>query len=146
AGGRESYRRSAKESKPGKPPNTEDLHPISLTSCVGKVMEPVLLARWQNYLEDNQLYPETMIRSRQRLCTQDAVLQLKHRFVDRDTRDSRAVMGLYLQGAFDNVNHSVILIPVSKLNMGKRTHEYIRSSLTGRTAEIDAGDLAAEAN
>lgn len=53
-------------------------------------------------------------------------------------------MGLDLQGAFDNVNHSAILSQVLKLDMGKRTHEYIRSFFTGRTAEIVAGDLAAE--
>ncbi|XP_077564576.1 uncharacterized protein LOC144180043 [Haemaphysalis longicornis] len=87
----------------------------------------------------------SMIGFRQHLCTQDAMIQLKHLIVDRDTRDSRAVMGLDLQGAFDNVNHSAILSQVSKLNMGKRTHEYIGSFLTGRTAEIVAGDLATDA-
>ncbi|XP_077553450.1 uncharacterized protein LOC144168315 [Haemaphysalis longicornis] len=104
--------------KPGKPPSTDNLRPISLPSCVGKVLERVLLARWQEYLENNDLYPDSMIGFRQHLCTQDAMIQLKRLIVDRDTRDSRAVMGLDLQGAFDNVNHSAILSQVSKLNMG----------------------------
>lgn len=32
--------------KPGKPPNIDNLRPISLTSCVGKVLEHVLNNRW----------------------------------------------------------------------------------------------------
>ncbi|KAM7311613.1 hypothetical protein ISCGN_008520 [Ixodes scapularis] len=33
--------------KPGKPPDMDNLRPISLTSCVGKVLEYVLLNRWR---------------------------------------------------------------------------------------------------
>ncbi|XP_077530807.1 uncharacterized protein LOC144142845 [Haemaphysalis longicornis] len=102
-------------------------------------MECVLLARLQKYLEDNDLCPESMIGFWQHLCSQDAIIQLEHLIGDRDTRDQRAVMG------HSAVNHSAILSQVSKLYMGKRTHEYIRSFLTGRTAEIVAGGLATEA-
>ncbi|XP_077560535.1 uncharacterized protein LOC144175329 [Haemaphysalis longicornis] len=131
--------------------NLDDSSIVALTKYFnecwtsGVVLERVLLALWQEYLENNDLYPDSLIGFRQHLCTQDAMIQLKHLIVDRDTRDSRAVMGLDLQGAFDNVNHSAILSQVSKLNMGKRTHEYIGSFLTGRTTEIVAGDLATDA-
>lgn len=47
--------------KPGKPPSMENLRPISLTSCVGKVFEHVLANRWQEYLEEEGLYPDSMI-------------------------------------------------------------------------------------
>lgn len=45
--------------KPNKPPGIENLRPISLTSCVGKLLEHVLLNRWQQYLEENNIYPDT---------------------------------------------------------------------------------------
>ncbi|XP_077508619.1 uncharacterized protein LOC144120005 [Amblyomma americanum] len=63
--------------KLGKPPDTDNLRPILLTSCVDKVLEHVLLNRWQDYLEPDGLYPATVIGFRQHLSTQDAMLQLK---------------------------------------------------------------------
>lgn len=69
--------------KPGKPPSIENLRPISLTSCVGKVLEHVLLNRWQRYLEESNLYPDTMLGFRAKLCTQDAMLLLKKEIGDK---------------------------------------------------------------
>ncbi|KAM7307743.1 hypothetical protein ISCGN_011379 [Ixodes scapularis] len=68
--------------KPGKPPSLDNLRPISLTSCVGKVMEHALLNRWQVYLEQKGIYPPSLIGFRQNLGTHDAMLQLKHQFVE----------------------------------------------------------------
>ncbi|XP_077547993.1 uncharacterized protein LOC144160638 [Haemaphysalis longicornis] len=129
--------------KPGKPPGIENLGPISLTSCVGKVLEHVLLNRWQRYLEDGGLYPNTIIAFRNKLGTQDAMIQLKHDILDdtTGTRDNKAILGLDLQSAFDQVRHSAILAQVAKLNMGRRTYAYIKDFLTNRTTEINAGDL-----
>ncbi|XP_077564790.1 uncharacterized protein LOC144180295 [Haemaphysalis longicornis] len=129
--------------KPGKPPDTDNLRPISLTSCVGKVLEHVLLNRWQDYLESEDLYPTTVIGFRKRLSTQDAMIQLKHEILDDSgaSRDNKAILGLDLQSAFDNVKHSAILSQVSKLNMGERSYNYIQDFLTGRTAQLRAGHL-----
>ncbi|XP_077550681.1 uncharacterized protein LOC144163885 [Haemaphysalis longicornis] len=129
--------------KPGKSPNIDNLRAVSLTSCGGKMFEHVLMARWQDYLEDNDL--TTMIGFRRPLCTQAAMLQLRHLTIDRDTRDTRAVFGFDLQGAFDNVNHSAIQEQVSRVDMGKRSHEYTKSFPTGRTAALIAGDVETEA-
>lgn len=49
---------------------------------MGKVLEHVLMNWWQDYLEREGLYPTTMIGFRQRLSTQDAMLQLKNEIVD----------------------------------------------------------------
>ncbi|XP_077548095.1 uncharacterized protein LOC144160815 [Haemaphysalis longicornis] len=99
--------------------------------------------RWQRYLEEAEVYPNTVIGFRNKLGTQDAMIQLKNEILDDDanTRDNRAILGLDLQSAFDKVRHSAILAQVSRLNMGKRTYEYIRDFLTGRTTEVNAGDL-----
>lgn len=129
--------------KQGKPPHIDNLRPISLTSCVGKVLEHVLLNRWQRYLEGSALYPNTIIGFRAKLSTQEAMLLLKHEIIDDPTRtlDNRAVLGLDLQSAFDRLRHAAILEQVSHLNMGSRTYAYIRDFLTDRTTAIHAGDL-----
>nr|XP_037276004.1 uncharacterized protein LOC119168713 [Rhipicephalus microplus] len=129
--------------KPGKPPSIDNLRPISLTSCVGKVLEHVLLNRWQRYLEESNIYPHTMLGFRAKLCTQDAMLLLKNEIVDRHfpTLDNRAVLGLDLQGALDNVHHSAILRQVSHFNMGERTFAYVKDFLTNCTTRLVAGEL-----
>ncbi|KAM7289848.1 hypothetical protein ISCGN_029976 [Ixodes scapularis] len=63
--------------KPGKSPDIENLRPISLTSCVGKLLEHILMTRWQQYLEEAELYPDSLVGFRSKLGTQDAMLQLK---------------------------------------------------------------------
>lgn len=129
--------------KPGKPPHIENLRPISLTSCVGKVLEHVLLNRWQTCLEEEGLYPDTMLGFRANLSTQDAMLLIKHEVMDQPTRsmDNRALLGLDLQSAFDKVHHSAILEQVSRLNMGERMFAYVKDFLTDRTTTIVAGDM-----
>ncbi|KAG0417733.1 hypothetical protein HPB47_005388 [Ixodes persulcatus] len=129
--------------KPGKPPDMDNLQPISLTSCVGKVLEHVLLNRWQDYLEREGLYPATVIGFRRHLSTQDAMLQLKYQIIDdgSNAHDNKAILGLGLQSSFDNVKHSAILSQVSVLNMGERSCNYIKCFLTGRIAELRARGL-----
>lgn len=133
--------------KPNKPPGIENLRPISLTSCVGKVLEHVLNNRWQRFLEDNGLYPDSMLGFRERLGTQDAMLLLQHEVVDvanSSTADNRAILGLDLQSAFEKVKHSAILAQVSRLGLGERSYNYIRDFLTQRTARLQIGETQLE--
>ncbi|KAM7313459.1 hypothetical protein ISCGN_003323 [Ixodes scapularis] len=67
--------------KPGKSPDIENLRPISLTSCVGKLLEHILMTRWQQYLEEAELYPDSLVGFRSKLGTQHAMLQLKKEIV-----------------------------------------------------------------
>lgn len=99
--------------KPGKPINSTNLRPISLTSCVGKLMEHAFLSRVNNYLEDGGHYPDTMLGFRQHLSTQDAMLQLKHQILDNKSRSTRAILGLHLVKAVDNAAHGANIDRVS---------------------------------
>ncbi|XP_065281367.1 uncharacterized protein [Dermacentor albipictus] len=134
------------ENLTGKPPNTDNLRPISLTSCVGKVLEHVLMCRWQDYLEESGLYPITIIGFRRSIGTQDTMILLKKDITDDDTlTKDKAILGLDLQSAFDKVKHSAILAKVPRLNMGARAYNYIKDFLTERTTELCAGDLRLQA-
>ncbi|XP_077551747.1 uncharacterized protein LOC144165861 [Haemaphysalis longicornis] len=107
-------------------------------------MEPVLHNRWQEYLEGEELYPETITGFRQHLSTQDAMIQIRNQIIDDKTRDNKAILGLDLESAFDKVTHAAVLRQVSELNMGERSYQYIKDFLTGRTAELRAGELQAD--
>lgn len=129
--------------KPGKPPGVENLRLISLTSCVSKLLEHVLMNRWQQYLKEVELYLDSLIGFRSKLGTEGATLQLKREIIDYETNtsDNRAILDLDLQSAFHKVRHSAILAQVSRLNLGKRSYNYIRDFLTDCTIRICAGDL-----
>ncbi|XP_037561082.1 uncharacterized protein LOC119440226 [Dermacentor silvarum] len=68
--------------KPGKKLCIENMRPISLTSCVGKLMEHVVLNRLQGYAEDKEFLPATMLGFRANLSTQDVMIQLKTDVID----------------------------------------------------------------
>lgn len=50
--------------KTGKKLYIDKLRTISLASCVGKLMEHVILKRLDSYADEEGLFPETMIRFR----------------------------------------------------------------------------------
>ncbi|XP_037505476.1 uncharacterized protein LOC119381788 [Rhipicephalus sanguineus] len=131
--------------KPGKKLCVENLRPISLTSCVGKLMEHVVLNRFQGYAEDKAIFPATMIGFRANLSMQDVMLQLKDDVVDPGNgTGTKAILGLDLNKAFDNVSHEAILKNLSDVNPGARIFRYIRSFLESRTAEIAVGEIKSD--
>lgn len=128
--------------KPGKPLALENLRPISLTSCLGKLLEHVVHTRLTRYLEESGQLPPTMIGFRAHLSTQDVMLQLHHDVVTPHTHhDTQAILALDLTKAFDQVSHASILQGLASTNPGERTYNYIRDFLSSRTATLQIGDL-----
>ncbi|KAG0414968.1 hypothetical protein HPB47_007849 [Ixodes persulcatus] len=104
--------------KPGKPLMLENLRPISLTSCVGKLLERMIQVRVQEYMEENNLFTHQMFGFSRHLSKQDK--------------------------AFDCILHAAILRQISELGLGKRTYNYVRSFLSDRTANIQLEGDASE--
>lgn len=97
-----------------------------MTSCLGKTLKHVLLDRWQCKLKELDLYPESILGFRHKLCMQDAMLRLKEVInTATDSRDTKAILDLDLKTAFDRVKRSAILRRISELNLGKRTYNYV---------------------
>ncbi|KAG0410905.1 hypothetical protein HPB47_011969 [Ixodes persulcatus] len=133
--------------KPGKRPQLDSLRPISLTSCAGKLMEHVVLGRLNRCMEERELFPHTMVGFRPHLSTQDVMLRLKHQIVDgtgSPLLDTKAILGLDLTKAFDNIIHDAVLDNLRALAVGKRTYEYIQDFLSGRKARLAVGEVESE--
>ncbi|KAM7310567.1 hypothetical protein ISCGN_007475, partial [Ixodes scapularis] len=128
--------------KPGKRPQLDSLRPISLTSCAGKLMEHVVLGRLNRYMEEH-----TMVGFRPHLSTHDVMLRLKHQIVDgtgSSPLDTKAILGLDLTKAFDNIIHDAVLDNLRALAVGKRTYEYIQNFLSRRKARLAVGGVESE--
>lgn len=129
--------------KPGKLLSIENLRPISLTSCLGKLLEHMILNRINDHMEDNQLYLHSMVGFRAGLSTQDVMLQLEHQIVnteDKASMDGRVTVALDLTKAFERLKHESILRSLQSLAIGKKkTYDYIREFLTARTPQLKIG-------
>uniref|UniRef100_A0A023FIQ1 Putative rte all n=1 Tax=Amblyomma cajennense TaxID=34607 RepID=A0A023FIQ1_AMBCJ len=128
--------------KSGKTPNLENLRPISLTSCLGKVYERVVHHRLQTHLEDNELMQHTMFGFRKYLSTQDLLLQIKEEVLTTVPKyGENILLALNLKAAFDNVSHRAVLEGLSKLGCGQRIFNYVKAFLNNRTATIGIGGI-----
>lgn len=131
--------------KSGKEPNLENLHPISLTSCVGKFMEQMALQRLQPHLEKAGTFSDTMFGLWERLSTQDIMLQPSEDIIEPISRTTtEAVLVLENKGAFDNVGHALILRNIARTNCGARTRNYVKDFLSNHTATISTDDLMSD--
>lgn len=107
-------------------------------------MEHALLTRVNTHLEDRSAYPHSIIGFREHISTQDVMLKLQHQNLDGKSRHTKAILGLDLERAFDNISHSAILERISLLNLGERTYNYVRDFLSNRKAFLSVGDIRSE--
>lgn len=133
--------------KHGKSLLLQNLRPISLTSCVGKLFEHVIVRRLQPHLEAKRFFPDTQFGFRPNLSAQDVLLHIKETlfYPKRRTARTRAILALDIQKAFDNVGHEHILRTLATTGCGRRIWQYVKAFLENRTAEIRLGPLTSAA-
>lgn len=69
-----------------------------------------------NFVEEHSLLPPTILGFRAHLSTQDALIQLHHDLLRPGSGTStKALFGLDLHKAFDNMKHTTILGSLSEL-------------------------------
>ncbi|KAG0415320.1 hypothetical protein HPB47_007506 [Ixodes persulcatus] len=133
--------------KPGKKLQLDALRPISLTSCLGKVLEHVVLNRLNRYAEANNVFADTMVGFRPKLSMQDVMLRLYHQIVAREyatKRDTRAILGLDISKVFDNVSHAAILRGLNSIDVGERIFKYIQNFLSSRQVQVSIGGFQSD--
>ncbi|KAM7309707.1 hypothetical protein ISCGN_006700 [Ixodes scapularis] len=127
---------------PGKPLSLENLRPISLTSCLGKLLEKVVQLRLHKFLADTSALPDTLYGYRSGISTQDVLLRLQHDVLDSpSTAQYRAVLAADLKGAFDNLSHDLVLEQLAATGCGVKVYNYVRNFLRDRSASLVLGHL-----
>lgn len=108
--------------------------PIALASCVGKVMERMLLGRLEWYLEHYKIYPNSMAGFRRDRSSIDNVVDLVS-YVQHERSRKRLSAALFLdvKGAYDNVLHESILDALATVGLGGRVFLWIASYLSARS-------------
>lgn len=124
--------------KPGKSVDRIDSYrPISLTSCVGKLMERLVLARLTWLFESKGALPNQLCGFRRGRCTFDAIADLASTLEEaRATHQTVYCVFLDICKAFDSLPHHTILHQLARYGIAGRTYNYISAFLNGRTLAV----------
>ena len=119
--------------------------PITLLSCLGKVMEKVIKARLEYHLESKNLFSSSQCGFRGGQGTMDILLRLEH--LIRTARDSRKVcliIYIDLKGAFDRIWHKALLYKMAKMNISGKLRKWIANYLENRSIKVRLNECTSE--
>lgn len=127
--------------KPNKDPLTVlGYRPISLLSCVGKLMERVLKVRLEHFLESNRVFSCFQAGFRRGHSTYDSLALLRQSIsAALGSSSFCVVVYLDLENAYDRVWPDAVLYKLHKLGCDLRTILWLRSYFQGRSLRVRIG-------
>ena len=111
--------------------------PISLLSCIGKVVERVMKNRLYPFLESNKLIVKEQSGFRSKRGTADNLVFVTQKIQEALNR-SRRVCGVFfdISKAFDKVWHAGVLYKLIRLNVPKYIIRFMKSFLENRHFKV----------
>ncbi|XP_037526196.1 uncharacterized protein LOC119403325 [Rhipicephalus sanguineus] len=73
-----------------------------------------------------------MIGFRSGLSSQDAMKLIKHQVIDSGCADTKAILGLNMEKAFDSISHAFILKSLSQFHVRKRAYNFVHFFLSSK--------------
>ena len=129
--------------KPGKPPDdSSSYRPISLLSCLGKILEKLIKLQLDQADKQFKLVPEIHAGFRPKRSTQECFLRLGET-IGASKKKKKVVVGAFIDidKAFDRLNHDVIKYRVRRIPIPRKTVRLIASFLTNRRLYVADGDV-----
>ena len=100
-------------------PSVVNYRPISITSVLSKVFEPLVAVRLGRFMECSGVLPTTQFAYRKGLGTCDALLCVSHTLHSAlESGQEARIMQLDFSAAFDRVNHLGILYKLCSVGIG----------------------------
>ena len=128
--------------KPGKDPtNPESYRPISLLSCLGKVMEKMINSRLSWLLEKNNTLSQTQCGFRKKRSTEDLLVKIEHQV--RTTLVNKNIMiSIFfdLKQAFDTISHDHLLLKMASSGIKGNMLSWTEKFLKNRTYQVAVED------
>jgi len=114
--------------------------PITMLSCIGKLLERIILARMEHYLEVNKLLHKSQFGFRRRKSTLDA-LQVTNNEIRSSSAQKEFCIVVYLDiaGAFDGVWHQGLIYKLNRLGIDQQMLIWILNYLEGRSVRVRVG-------
>lgn len=124
--------------KPGKhPSDLSSFRPVSLTSCIGKVLEKMVLNRLEWWLESRRIFPEEMAGFRRHRSPMDGVLDLVTT-VQHAKSQRKIVTAVFLdvKRAYDTVSHAHVLHALMLAGAPSKLFHWLADFLRQRTVSV----------
>ena len=121
-----------KNGKPASDPNS--YRPVSLISCVSKLMEKMVASRLYWQLEKDEKFREHQSGFRKGRSTEDLILKLEHT-VRSSLVNRQVTIAVFfdLKQAFDNINQDLLLYKLARSGIKGRMFCWIEQFLKNRT-------------
>ena len=128
--------------KEGKDPkSTGSYRPISLTDCLGKLLEKIIADRLSAYLEENGMLNEHQAGFRKERCTTDQIHKLVQMAADRIQEKgdelSTVVTFFDFQWAYDKVWREGLISKMIEMNIPYSFVKYTRLFLSARKTTVE---------
>lgn len=129
--------------KPGKDKcDPGNYRPIALTSHLGKLMEKMVVARLNYFLEYNNLLYGYQTGFRKQRSTTDALVKLTNE-IEKALTMKEAMVAIFLdiEKAYDTMWREGLLIKLNKMGIEGKMYNYILNFLSQRTLRVRVGEV-----
>ena len=129
----------------GEKQSVDSYRPVSLTSCVGKIVEAVVNQQMTTAIEGQNIFPEEMHGFRQGRSTSTAISAVVEK-VKSHLMDKKCVMlvALDASAAFDMMPRDFIIQSVKTIGGGPRICAWLKSYLNERTSYVQIKEARSE--
>ena len=119
--------------KKGDEKETNNYRPISLLSCLSKILEKVIYSRTIDFLQHHNIFFDSQFGFREKHNTTHAILTLIDKIAQASDQHCHT-LGVFLDfsKAFDTINHDILLYKLSYYGIRGKALEWFRSYLQNR--------------
>jgi len=132
--------------KPDKPPTDPGSYrPISLTSCLCKLMEKLVSNRFTWYLEKNKILNNAQTGFRKGRSTVDQIVKLQD-VIHRYNKNKGFTLGVFLdfEKAYDMMWRTGLLVKLKKIGINGNMFSFISSFIRNRSMQVQVGTKLSE--
>ena len=127
--------------KSTKSDNPKDYRPISLTSCLAKLCEKVILSKLTDFLNSNNIIIKQQSGFRKGRQTKDNIVTLIQKTVESFNRQKQSIGFFFdIAAAFDRVWRNGLIFKMIKLNIPPFIIYWIKNFLENRTFCVKVND------
>jgi hypothetical protein len=133
--------------KPGKDPSLPSSYrPITLLSCLGKLLERLIAARLENIVEHKKLLSTSQSGFQRQQGTMDVLIRLEsHIRTAQAASEVCLVVYIDLQGAFDKVWIDGLLYKLAQAGLSGAMSRWLYAYLTSRSARVGVNGVLSDA-
>ena len=121
----------------GSEDDPSNYRPISITSCIGKILEKIIFKYLYNYLQENQILTKFQSGFRPKDSTVNQLLEIYHTIIENlDNQKDIKFIFCDVSKAFDKVWHKGLLHKLQKYGITGTMLNWFNSYLSGRQQRV----------